>query len=220
MRTINLDAGATTVRLTVDENDHIGRIITTYRDFYERPLLDDAAARLATAPPGCVLDVGAHIGNHALYLAAATGRRVIALEPNTATRQRLTRNVQQNDLPVTVLPYAAGASTTPGSLLPPRAGNSGTAAVKPGAGDIEIVRLDGLALGQVAMVKIDTEDSNGGVAVTEVLAGAAALIEGQRPLLYVEGDRDEIAAAVPTEYVCFGTFGRTPTHGFQRRRPV
>ena len=46
---------------------------------YELSMLQDLRVRLH--PKVIVIDVGANIGNHALYLAATVGARVIASSP-------------------------------------------------------------------------------------------------------------------------------------------
>lgn len=217
MRTLSLVAGSKFVTITVDEKDHIGRIITTYNDWYEHLMLKDAVHRLRNYHPGSIVDVGAHIGNHALYLAATTGRQVCALEPYEPSYQMLVNNVKQNNLPITTWPCAAGAEPGGGSIMPPREGNSGTTAVvEDDTGDISIVPLDDLDVGDVAMIKIDTEDSvSGAVRVSEILLGATFLLHEYRPLLYIEGNKDQILSDLPRGYEYKTTFNRTPTHVFE-----
>lgn len=226
MRTITLPAGTGHARIEVDETDHIGRIITR-GTWYEKDLLDDARHRVTG--PGTAIDVGAHIGNHALWFALAMGLNVIALEPNSDTFAQLVRNVEANELilPDPVRPYvrvlnvAAGAQPGWGRVTPPAlAGNSGTCAVarerdtvQVDADHVPITTLDDLLLvDPVRLIKIDVEGS-----ARDVLAGAQRILAEQGPVIYAEADPDELFDLLaPAGYRCFGRFAKTPTWGFAR----
>jgi len=230
MKTVVLPAGRATAgtpvaRIEVDETDHIGRIITR-GTWYEKDLLDDARHRVKG--PGTAIDVGAHIGNHALWFALAMGLSVVALEPNPATYAQLVRNVEENDLTfpypdkpsVRCLNVAAGARHGWGHMTEPAiAHNSGTCAVVREGADVEsgpdhvsIVPLDRLLLADpVKLIKIDVEG-----AAAAVLVGAAELIEAHSPVIYAEGERRAIQDVLPKGYKCFGQYAKTPTFGFAR----
>jgi FkbM family methyltransferase len=208
VKTVKLDALGRDALIEVDETDHIGRIIATGH-WYERDLLNDAARRVTG--PGTAVDVGAHIGNHALWFALAVGLHVVALEPRHSTAVWLTENATANGADVRVIAAAAGREKGWASIVPPRPGNSGTAGIRFDGGDVPVTTIDELALTDVKLLKIDVE----GVAV-DVLAGAQQLLTDQSPVVYAEGDRDEIAAALPEGYECFGEFAKTPTFGFAR----
>jgi FkbM family methyltransferase len=202
-----LTAHGATVRFDdVDRRDHIGRVIAVERAWYERKLLDDARRRV---PTGLAVDVGAHIGNHTLWFSQVCALPVVALEPNPDSYRRLLRNIAANSANVTPFNVAAGRLAGTGTLVAPRPGNSGTAAVDPGDGDVTIVALDDLDLASVALLKIDVEGS-----AVDVLAGAERILTDDRPVIYAEGERDDIAAALPDGYRCFGQFAHTPTWGF------
>jgi 23S rRNA G2069 N7-methylase RlmK/C1962 C5-methylase RlmI len=64
--------------------------------FYELGMLEDMRGRLA--PGDLVLDVGAHIGTHSVYLAALCACRVIAFEPHPEAFTALCENVRRNGL--------------------------------------------------------------------------------------------------------------------------
>ncbi|WP_026931222.1 FkbM family methyltransferase [Glycomyces tenuis] len=233
MKTVTLPAGADWrgrslmpfVTIEVDETDHIGRIINR-GTWYEKDLLDDAFARVQG--PGTAIDVGAHIGNHALWFARAMGLSVVALEPNPTTHEQLLRNVAANDLSfpypnmpsVRCLNAAAGARHGWGRMTEPAiAHNSGTCAVvrepddvEAGPDHISILPLDQLILAApVKLIKVDVEGAAGAV-----LVGAVELIDEHSPVIYAEGDRDAIQDALPDGYHCFGRFAKTPTYGFSR----
>ena len=75
------------------ETDYIQKGIVESQHPYELEMLEDMASRLQ--PGDRVLDVGANIGNHTMYLAAVAGAQVTAFEPNaplaTAIRQSAAR---------------------------------------------------------------------------------------------------------------------------------
>lgn len=71
----------------------------TYRSYEPtNPHGDDPglAALDALPPDATVLDVGAHVGEHAIPLAVDTDRRVVAFEPNGESADRLERNARRN----------------------------------------------------------------------------------------------------------------------------
>lgn len=209
MTTVTLNAHGHTARLDVDPGDHIGRVITRGRTWYEHDLLSDAFKRVHG--PGTAVDVGAHIGNHALWFALAMGLNVVALEPNPATYPRLVANLQDNRVQARIIAAAAGSNPGWGSIIPARQGNSGTAGITFDGGDIPITTLDDLDLHDVRLVKIDVEG-----AAADVLAGAQRLLAEQSPVLYVEADPDELVDVLPVGYRCFGRFAKTPTWGFSK----
>ncbi|EMA67170.1 FkbM family methyltransferase [Halorubrum kocurii] len=62
---------------------------------------DPGLAALDALPDDAtVVDAGAHVGEHAIPLALGTERRVIAVEPNGESADRLVRNARRNGLPV------------------------------------------------------------------------------------------------------------------------
>jgi FkbM family methyltransferase len=224
LKTITLPAGrgGPAARIEVDETDHIGRIISR-GTWYEQDLLNDARRRVRG--PGLAVDVGAHIGNHALWFALAMRLNVVALEPNPDSYSLLARNVAINELSapdpvgpwVRLLPVAAGARRGWGRVQPPAlAHNSGTVAVQRDreqqeAGQVPITTLDELGLDDVRLIKVDVEG-----AAASVLVGARGLIDAQSPVIYAEGDQAAIAEVLPHGYECFGRFAKTPTFGFAR----
>ncbi|WP_432457714.1 FkbM family methyltransferase [Cellulomonas iranensis] len=179
---------------------------------YEHEMLRDMASRLAAGD--VVVDVGANIGNHALYLAAVTGCDVVAYEPNDRLTTPLRRSVEVNGLSdrVRVRPVAVGERSGRASFAREMPTNLGGQSVEADcAGPLEVVRLDDEDLPPVAMVKIDVEGME-----LEVLAGAARLIEEHRPLVYVEcRTRDDLIRidrwAVAHRYVLCDEFNATPT---------
>lgn len=221
---VELRAHQRAVILNVDPRDHIGRVICKSGRFYESDLLEDAYQRLlATDRPGLVVDAGAHVGNHSLWFAEVCNRPVVAVEPVPEHVLQLNSHVRLNQprQPVNIYNVALGAREERARIEPGPAGNSGMAqVVADPAGAVACVTLDDLIVAEsggvptdclpVALIKIDVEGS-----AVAVLEGAAEVLERDRPLLYVEGDFNEIHAHLGSAWRGFGQFGRTPTWGFQ-----
>lgn len=69
-----------------DPQDHIFRWLEQQERFYEQEMLDFLAALVPAG--GMVADVGANIGNHAVWFAGVMGCRVRAFEPIPLNRPR------------------------------------------------------------------------------------------------------------------------------------
>lgn len=182
--TVNSDIGPYQVVLL--PHDHISNVIRRSGKPYE-PTLVSIVRELTK--PGCVIvDVGANLGNHTIYWAKA-GRRVIAFEPNPLTRSALLESVRLNNLDdlVDVRSTALGAKTGAGTLQTLLAENQGAVAVEPAAdGDIQVVRLDDLALPHFSVMKIDVEGSE-----ESVILGARETISRIRPIIVAEALQDD-----------------------------
>jgi FkbM family methyltransferase len=151
---------------------------------YERKLLVDCHQQGFT---GTAFDVGAHIGNHTLYLAAICGLKVHAWEPFDGSRADLEANLALNPgLEVTVHAWAAGARPDRGRFTkgmwlefdPTRDGDKLTLE----RGGIEVERIDDhLDVPDLSVIKIDVEGME-----ADVVAGALGHIERSRPTIYTE----------------------------------
>jgi len=159
-------------------------IISTEGVFYEHLLLKDMKQRVR--PGDLVVDVGANIGNHSIFLAGICDCDVLALEPFHTSFEDLIKNIEINNLRnrVTPIKMAAGAKVGYGRVCLPTTANYGEVQIKETTSptDIRVVPLDALELRQQPRVlKIDVEDGE-----MEVLRGAECLIRSARPLIYVE----------------------------------
>lgn len=148
------------------------------------------------APGDCVIEVGANIGSHTVGLARAVGPAgsVIAIEPQPAIFRILCANLALNGLS-NVITHACGCGDRRKTLCFPEYSlaqphNSGSVSLaSTGNGrQVAVAPLDELAGNprRLRLIKIDVEGME-----REVLQGAAELIAGHRPLLYVENDRPE-----------------------------
>jgi FkbM family methyltransferase len=144
---------------------------------------------------GVAVDVGANIGNHALFFAPRY-EQVYALEPNPRVFELLEINAR---LVSNVVPIRLGASDRPGVLpLAYSPANWGAGNLGPAAGDgsrtvqVEVKALDGmaeLASLRIGLVKIDVEGHE-----LQVLSGAVELLKRSRPVILFEQQPADISA--------------------------
>lgn len=161
--------------------------------FYERADLDKLAAYIKAG--AYVIDVGANIGNHAMYFATLMGAaRVVAVEPNPTAIEALRANVAANGLEDIIDLEAIGIGlsdrTEGGFGIAERGKNLGAAQIRAGAGEIEVHRGDDIfADDRPDLIKIDVEGME-----MKVLSGFDGVIARSRPALFVEVDTDNDAA--------------------------
>jgi FkbM family methyltransferase len=195
--------------------DYIQRKLATEHVPYELPMLEDMRSRLAAGD--LVVDAGANIGNHTMYLAAVVGCRVVAFEPNAklATALRASLALNALDGKVDVRELGLGKHAGRGQFAKEIPDNLGAQSITGGDGPLEIVPLDSIDFPtQVKAVKIDVEGME-----LDVLEGAIALIQRDRPALYVEC-ADQVSFRqihqwmTAKNYGYWDTFNATPTHLF------
>lgn len=141
-----------------------------------------------------MLDVGANVGLYSLLSASIDGVRAIAFEPDDGARRTAERNVARNGLGTRVEIRAEAVGPAAGTsdfslglgpenrLLSNGSSHRGLAEVR----TVELVALDDVVLGPVALVKIDVEGEELGV-----LGGAEGLLRRERPVLIVEANDPE-----------------------------
>lgn len=193
------------------EGDHIFRTIQHTDGFYEAEML---AVMAGLDPTATVVDVGANIGNHSIYLGLFTNAdRVIAVEPYPLAADYLRRNISDNRLGTTIdqRNYALGATDGSVGLRPGPKRNIGhTKTIK---GDqVQMRRLDRIVDDEVSMIKIDVEGNE-----LEVLKGAVETLRRHSPYLFVEASNrlrrrrlDNFLA--PFGYGRVGVFNGQPTY--------
>lgn len=129
----------------------------------------------------CAIDVGAHVGFWCFDLAQRFDV-VHAFEASPSTYECLTRNVAEFD---NVRTYNRAVGASPGTCSigndKKRPGNSGSNYIIPGAGDVEVVTLDGMNFPGCDFLKIDVEGFE-----LRVLEGARELIKRCRPVISME----------------------------------
>lgn len=189
-----------------DPEDHIQRHLLTGQP-YEWGMLMYMRARVGD---GLVIDVGANIGNHSLYL-ASVGVKVVGFEPDPVLASCAALSAQINDFPhMEVKNIALGSERTTARLVAPQPGNSGMTSLKVGRGDIPVHPLDDFDMAPVC-IKIDVEGME-----LKVLHGAQETIAKHRPMLYVEAHAGEYAELAQWmayhDYERRSRFNVTPTY--------
>lgn len=178
--------------------------------FYERSMMRELWERFEGVELRNIYDVGACVGNHAVWFAKAwPSATVFAFEPDAAAYDVMVEALKMNGLygRVIACPYALGGEHGRGSVE--YGPNEGATRLVPGD-DVTIYALDDLALAWPDLVKIDTEGME-----LAVLHGMRRLLRERRPAVYVEGDLDQLDAVMSIYgYRHVWTGNATPTHGF------
>jgi len=216
------------------ERDHIVSVIRNTGTFYELDLLEymrwSIAKREGRGSAGLVLDVGANIGNHAVFIGTFIAKHVIAIEPNPESLVCLRENLECNLDDYTIHDCALGASPGQGRVHMPEnaADNLGMARiVSDDQGPIKIRTLDDLITEQrdvlgittpVIGMKIDVEGME-----IPVLKGARDVLQRDCPELFIEAATPKQLAEIEVFLDDFGyrkvaTWAATPTHHFTTKR--
>lgn len=215
---ITVDGNAYYIVLPFFETDYIQGMLAKEGKPYEFPMLKAMSKELIA--DDLVLDVGANIGNHTLYLASICGCRVLAFEPNSDLCTPLRESIELNNLQEKVCLYEVGVGSVSGkacfsTLNPENLGGQSLSITKPEQGGINVITLDSLSIvDKVRAIKIDVEGME-----LDVLKGGIELIRRDRPLIYIEAQTEDDFVAlhdllVGLDYVYWSTFNATPTHFF------
>ena len=203
---IAVDGVEYAVALT-DPDDHIQSVLVQGVP-YEHEMLRSIAGRA----DGLVVDAGANIGNHSLYL-CARGLEVVAFEPDPVLALCIAFSGEMNQFDhLRVEPVALGAERTTARLVAGPEGNVGAQSLKVGRAGVPVVPLDEYDLAP-SVIKIDVEGME-----MHVLRGAAETIARHRPILYVEAHKrvyNRLADwARANRYTRKAKFNRSPTYLF------
>ncbi|MGB7758024.1 MAG: FkbM family methyltransferase [Salinisphaera sp.] len=204
-----------------DLNDHIQRILYHQRNFYELEMLEDIAT--IAHKNDILLDVGANIGNHSVFLGIFTNAsKVYSFEPHPDTFSVLQKNISANGLSSKVEIFRKGIGKTPGKASFGYYDKSNTGMAKlyeDAAGDVETTSLDSFLQpldGRISVIKMDIE----GMELT-ALMGAVKIIERHAPTIYIEAAETayfrEIEAFLGRfGYVPKARFNATATYRFDK----
>lgn len=196
------------LRFILRPNDYIAREIYVF-GLYERPFLKFLENHLCNSRT--MLDVGANIGNHSVYL-SRTFERVVSFEPNPTALEYLHQHKEMNDCAnLTICEVGLGKENASLPFLQDPGDNLGmshflqetddpsgaTSCLSIRIGDQMVEELD---IRDVDYVKIDVEGFE-----LDVLTGLRTTIERHRPVVTFEfhGQNhglaafDEIASFLP-----------------------
>ena len=180
----------------VSQEDHIFKNISDTKSFYELDLLKymHKILRHDKTDPTVIIDVGANIGNHSIFMQCFLSDFIISIEPNPAVTPVLRKNLSRNVTGYEVFECAVGkVESTANISVPDQVKNNiGMAKVNfGGLGDrIAVTTLDSLFNKwkknhinpcRVSAIKIDVEGMELGV-----LQGAKEIIATHKPNIFVE----------------------------------
>jgi len=112
-----------------------------------------------------VIDVGAYIGDSAIYFALRGTKRVIAIEPHPEAFREIIENIRLNNLEGIIIPVNAGLASRPGEICIENVDVKKTAVIyhKPGGCDTLVPAItladviEGYAINHSAILKMDCE---------------------------------------------------------------
>lgn len=203
-----LHTGANAIKFELDPREYIDSWI--FADgIYERRYLE--LLRLGLGRKRVFIDVGANIGNHALYLQDQF-EQVHCFEPNPEAAKRLRRNLSLNAVSnITIHEIGLGEKSDLLPFSPAAPGSLGQGSfISSGEGEQLVLRVrdgDGYLAEQgirgIDFIKIDVEGFE-----RQVLRGLTETIKAERPIVAFEyhghleppESFDEIAALLP-DYV-------------------
>ncbi|THD80630.1 MAG: FkbM family methyltransferase [Phenylobacterium sp.] len=155
--------------------------------FYEEEHL--AVIERHLKPGGVFLDVGANVGNHAIYVAKhCDPGAVIVIEPNPQALVLLRLNLLLNRLDLDTSHLGVGLSDQERKAEPSTPPNNlgGTKMVLKDDGPLKLVAGDSLFAGRrIDFIKIDVEGQE-----IAVLAGLEQTIAASRPPMFIEVDNE------------------------------
>lgn len=176
-------------KMAIFANEHIGISINQYGcyDKFCLDLLFDFLRPLRSElQAGVILDIGANIGNHAVYFSSHAAH-VYSFEPNPRTFDLLSFNAKMAG---NVTPFNVGLGEREETLeLNENPENMGASSIRYGAGadrpkvPIAVKRLDDIALDlpSINLVKIDVEGFE-----PYVLRGGQRTLEKHQPVVLLE----------------------------------
>lgn len=144
-----------------------------------------------------VLDVGANIGVHSLFLSKLVGQggRIISLEPYPPVLEKLKQNIAKNHVDnITVIPVTASDKQDILNLVNTQADNQGTASLWHDSQQeildqytVHVTTLDAIAkeqnLEHIALIKMDIQGNE-----ARALLGSRQILRDFQPILIFEYD--------------------------------
>ena len=210
-----------------DSENYVFKMISDNKNFFELDLLQQIQA--INLHPGCIIDVGANIGNRSIYFARHLCRQVIAFEPFDESRRFLNKNIFGNRLDELITIRSCGLSDEPKwakmKCYPENWGKSRILSEEqaenedPRMHDVFCTSLDrALPKEQnVALIMIDAEGHE-----LPVLQGAEEVIASYRPVLSIEIETPNALSQIiqflaPYNYFCLTILGKSNNYIFLNR---
>lgn len=178
--------------LPLYKEDYIQQRILTEKNYYEYDDLDFICKRWnggivsQTIKDGCIVDIGANIGNHTLYFFFECEiKNAICFEPVESTYNTLQRNMEINGVVqnVTLINGAVGASVGTARISHYDISNTGSTKVTlDNTGEIFVVSIDSMSIeDDIKLVKIDVEGFE-----KNVIEGCMETLGKHKPYIMIE----------------------------------
>ena len=178
--------------LPLFEKDYIQQKILTEGTYYEYANLNyickewNNGVISQNIKEGCILDIGANIGNHTLYFFFECGiKKAICFEPIESTYNILKRNLEINDIiqNVSLVKSAVGASNGTASISHYDISNIGSTQISlNNSGDITVMSIDSMHIeNNINLVKIDVEGFE-----KDVIDGSKETLAKCKPYIMIE----------------------------------
>lgn len=197
MKTVNTAYGPC---IFYGKDEYIGRSLYNYGEWS-----GEECDKIVSLASGVCVDIGANIGFMSMAMLAA-GNFVYAYEPQPAIYALLDQNTSKFGARVSC--RNIGLGSVAGLAKMPRIrygskGNYGGAGIgfksELGTIDVQVETLDAQELRNVKFIKIDVEGFE-----TEVLRGGRETILRDKPIMYIEDDRDDKRAELYAELKSLG----------------
>ena len=201
--------------ITGFKNDLITNGHKTTNNFYEFQMLEFIRDNI---PKGVMIDVGANIGNHTIFLAKYCATKVMAFEPFPDTFKLLDKNITDNGLQFNVIASNYGLSDNYESVFMKSVnGNAGMNKVdSEGDAPVQLIAFD-LILDldrPITLIKLDCEGYE-----EKALLGMIETVKKYKPALFIECQTEKELVAIskiliPLGYSNKQRFNHTPTYFF------
>jgi len=216
MKVVSLSENGIQYKLALpnSDKDHLQRLILNTNSPYELGMLRDMASRLSE--DSVVLDIGANIGNHSIYLASIVGCKVVCFEPDKNLIKAIEYSSKENSLGNKIITHTVAVGDIEGvcslAMNPENPNSVGSQQVVVGDGIVPMITIDSLQLDRVDCMKIDVEGFE-----EKVLIGAINTIKKTKPIIYAEAWNKESLDKIlnilkPLGYNAGKRFNATPTY--------
>ncbi len=214
-----------------NENDLIYKNIKNKKNFYEIELLEYMKCVLKRKNNEVLLDIGANIGNHSIYLSKYVGKHIISVEANDEVAVILDENLNSNSINnCTVYRTAVGSNVGIGELTFPDKNNVGMARVITEniintKNTVKINTIDNIINDffknnpnfkkrKITAMKLDIEGFE-----LYALQGASEIIAKYQPDLFIEAESEIVKKNLddyltPLGYKSFVKKGDTPVYHY------
>lgn len=199
--------------ITGFKNDLITNGHKTTNNFYEFQMLEFIRDNI---PKGVMIDVGANIGNHTIFLAKYCATKVMAFEPFPDTFKLLDKNITDNGLQFHVIASNYGLSDNYESVFMKSVnGNAGMNKVdSEGDAPVQLIAFD-LILDldePITLIKLDCEGYE-----EKALLGMIETVKKYKPALFIECQTEKelidiSKILIPLGYSNKKRFNHTPTY--------